>query len=208
MQQLYIVRHGQTEWNVEGRMQGRYDSPLTQQGREQARANGALIKTLGGVDQLLVSPSGRTTETAYLINSYAQAPLDFADELMERDCGEWSGLTIDEIEERYPQAWAARESDPFWYKPPEGENLNDMGLRVESLLSSLSHLGVPRIALVTHGVMSKVILKFFLALGEVECVRVRHPNDLVYRLTFHPERIETEHFTGGHSMKFSGLMQS
>jgi probable phosphoglycerate mutase len=194
---IYIVRHGQTQWNVEGRMQGRLDSPLTEQGIQQAGANGALLKTLGGVEQLWVSPSGRTTETAYLINSYTQATIEFADELLERDCGEWSGMTIDEIQARHPQAWAKRLEDPYWYQPPQGESLQDMLLRAHGFLDDLFDSQWQSVALVTHGVMSKVILKFYLGLSEIECTRTRHPNDTVYRLTFTAEDIETHHFLGG-----------
>ena len=191
---LYIVRHGQTEWNLEQRMQGRLDSPLTDLGREQARLNGALIKSLGGVDRLWVSPSGRTMETAYIINSHTQAQLDFAEELLERDCGHWSGRTVAEIETDYPAAWAERSADPYWFQPPGGENLEDMLERANMFLEELFDLDWNAVALVTHGVMSKVVLRFFLGLTEVETARLRHPNDLVYGLTFNAEDIETQHF--------------
>ncbi len=188
-------------------MQGRLDSPLTEQGRAQAMANGALLKTLGGVDHLWVSPSGRTTETAYLVNSHIKASIDFDEALMERDCGDWSGLTIEEIEQRYPQAWAQRQADPYWYQPPAGENMQDMLLRTHQFLDGLFDSEWDALGLITHGVMSKVILKFFLGLNEVECARTRHPNDLVYRLTFNAEDIETHHFRSGGEPR-SGLLRT
>ena len=197
LKQIYLMRHGQTEWNLQGRMQGRLDSPLTDTGRVQASANGKLLRALGGVEELWVSPSGRTTETAFLINSHVKAELDFADELMERDCGQWSGQTIEDIEASDPVAWAERLADPYWYQPPGGENLQDMLLRVHNFLDGLFDRHWQSIGLVTHGVMSKVILKFFLGLGELECSRASHPNDLVYRLTFTAEDIETHHFIAG-----------
>jgi probable phosphoglycerate mutase len=197
MKHLFIVRHGQTQWNVDGRMQGRMDSPLTELGKQHATSNGALLRALGGVDLLWSSPSGRTTETAHIINSYTQTRIEYADELMERDCGAWSGLTIAEIENEFPEAWSARSMDPYWHAPPDGENLNDMHARVSRFLEELFGYDLHSIGLITHGVMSKVILKFFLGLSEVECTRVRHPNDLVYRLTFHAQDIDTHHFRAG-----------
>ena len=164
MKQLYILRHGQTEWNVERRMQGRYDSPLTATGRQQAIASGKLLRELGGVDHLLVSPSGRTTETAHLVNSHTQVKMDFDEALMERDCGEWSGLLVEEVAERYPELWSTRYDDPYWHTPPGGENMHHMAQRVGSLLDSLSNMPVQRLGLVTHGIMSKVVLKHFLDL--------------------------------------------
>lgn len=194
---LYIVRHGQTEWNVAQRMQGRMDSPLTERGRAQAQANGALLQRAGGVEQLWVSPSGRTAETANLINSHVRAHIEYADALMERDCGLWSGLTLTQIEQDYPDAWAARNKNAYEHRPPEGENLHDMLLRVKDFLDDLFVVDWGSVGLVTHGVMSKVILKYFLGLSELQCVGLRHPNELVYRLQFFADRIEPSYYLDG-----------
>ncbi len=194
---LYIVRHGQTEWNVAQRMQGRMDSPLTDLGRTQAQANGKLLQQAGGVEQLWVSPSGRTAETANLLNSHLRANIDYVDALMERDCGLWSGLTITEIEQDYPSDWQARGQNAYAHRPPQGENLHDMLLRVKDFLEDLFVVEWASVGLVTHGVMSKVILKYFLDLSELQCVSLRHPNDLVYRLQFFADRIEPSYFVDG-----------
>ncbi|MEM7003459.1 MAG: histidine phosphatase family protein [Pseudomonadota bacterium] len=197
MRELFIVRHGETEWNLQSRMQGRLDSALTDTGREHARLNGQLLKQLGPVDQLCVSPAGRTMETAFIINSQIHSHIEYFDELQERDCGEWSGFTIEEISQQFPQAWRAREEDPFMFRPPGGENMQDMLERVYTLLEDLYVSSFHTVALVTHGVMSKVILKYFLDLAELQSSRVRHPNNLVYRLTFNAQDIETHHFLDG-----------
>ena len=197
MKYLYVVRHGETVWNSQGRMQGRMDSPLSETGKQQAATNGELLKRLGGIDRLWVSPLGRTIETAFIVNSYVTADLEYADALMERDCGLWSGMLLEEIVEAYPQEWNARKLDPYWFQPPEGENLQDMLERVHTFLDGLFADDWDSVGLITHGVMSKVILKFFLGLTEVECNRLRHPNELVYRLTFNAQDIETHHYTNG-----------
>ncbi|MFT7652618.1 MAG: broad specificity phosphatase PhoE [Limisphaerales bacterium] len=197
MKHLYIVRHGQTEWNAVQRMQGRLDSPLTEDGRQHAFQNGTLIKELGGVEQLCVSPAGRAMETAFIMNSLTQCNIEYFDELQERDSGVWSGMTVSEIAAQFPQAWATREDDPYNFRPPNGENLQDMLVRVHEILDALYASDFESVALVTHGVMSKVILKFYLDLNEVETGRLRHPNDLVYRLTFGAQEIETEHYIAG-----------
>lgn len=197
MRDIYIVRHGETEWNLAGRMQGRLDSPLTENGKAHAVNNGKLLKSLGGVEQLCVSPSGRTTETAFIINSIVQSHIEYFEELMERDCGDWSAMTVDEITSTFPDEWRSREDDPYWFSPPGGECMNDMLLRVHQLLEDLYVSDFESVALVTHGVMSKVILKYYLELGELEAARLRHPNNLVYRLTFTPKEIETHYYIDG-----------
>ena len=134
---LYIVRHGQTEWNVARRMQGRWDSPLTALGRTQADLHGRTLAREGGVDAVVASPLGRTRDTAERVNAHLDAPLRFDDALMERDCGDWSGLTLDEIERAYPAEWRARADDPYHHRPPAGENLVDMEARVAALVDGL-----------------------------------------------------------------------
>lgn len=216
---LYVIRHGETRWNVEQRMQGRGDSPLTEQGRRQAARHGEVIARLGGVDELLVSPSGRTRETAAILGECLAvagfAPRQsFHDALMERHSGEWEGLTLDEIRARYPGHWRERETDPYFHRPPGGENHADMELRVGGLLDTVRQQLVARrvvfdraeraaastrgaVALVTHGIMSRVILKRLLGLTPLEAAAVRHPNALFYRLEFEPDGIRHSYFLDG-----------
>ncbi len=188
-------------------MQGRMDSPLTEEGKEQALAHGRALRELGGVDRLIVSPSGRTQETAYILNSFLSADMSFNDVLLERDCGEWGGLTVEEIQERFPQQWRAREMDPFAHRPPQGENVQDLIERVQDLLESLYASPEDVIALVTHGVMSRAILTHFLALTPAESGLVRHPNDLFYALEFSATDIRPCYFRAGDG-PFDGLLRS
>ncbi|MEM1232080.1 MAG: histidine phosphatase family protein [Pseudomonadota bacterium] len=197
MKTLYIIRHGETEWNAEQRMQGRLDSGLTPRGQEQCIANGRLLKDLGGVDELLVSPLGRTRETAFLLNSFLSADIEFEDALVERDCGDWSGLTIDEITTQFPREWDARQRRPFEHRPPGGENVPEVVERIRPLLARLAGRPAARIGIVTHGVTSRALLTDLLALQPSMAGRVRHPNDALYRLEFTAERIEASHFIAG-----------
>ncbi len=186
-------------------MQGHLDSPLTELGRLQANVHGKALKAHTEIGELVVSPSGRTRETAYILNSYVQAKLRFDESLLERDCGEWSGRTLAQIEEEYPQAWQARTEDGYNHRPPGGENHEDMRQRVLALLNSLCDSEVEEIGIVTHGVMSRVILTHFLHFTPLEATRVRHPNDLFYSLQFDPEEIQTSHFLDGKG-PISGLL--
>ncbi len=186
-------------------MQGHMDSPLTELGREQVDVHGKALKANARIGQLIVSPSGRTRETAYILNSYVRAPLRFDDSLLERDCGDWSGRTLTEIETEYPQAWKARTEDRYHYRPPGGENQEDMLQRVQALLDALFESEVDEIGLVTHGVMSRVIVSYLLNLAPDESTQVRHPNNLFYRLQFGSEEIQTSHFVEGNG-PISGLL--
>ena len=194
---LYLIRHGQTVWNMERRMQGRLDSALTKSGIEQAHVHGRLLKSRGKIEALWASPSGRTRETAHIINSYVRAPIDFAESLLERDAGDWSGLTIDDIEENYPQAWQSRLADPYHFRPPGGENIVDMLERCKRFIGTLFSANQREVALVTHQVMSRVIITHLLHLEPEETVQVNHPNELMYCFEFGPTKVEVTHFVNG-----------
>jgi probable phosphoglycerate mutase len=193
---LYILRHGETVWNTQARMQGRLDSALTDKGREQAAEHARVLASVG-IDTLVISPSGRTRETANIVNSHVNAPVNFDDRLMERDCGTWSGLTVDEIQKVSPDVWAARNADGYHFRPPEGENLPDMLIRVKPLLTQLEQHNGATIGLVTHGVMSRVILSHYLGLTPEEAMRVRHPNDLFYALSLGGDKVDVVHYHNG-----------
>ena len=205
MKQIFIIRHGQTEWNLARRMQGRLDSPLTHAGKEQAHSHGEVLKGFAPIEAMFVSPSGRTQETAHIINSYVRAPVEFEEALLERDVGLWSGLTVDELEDAFPQAWRARLDDPFNHRPPEGESLADMSERCADFLQTLLAGSASSVALVTHQVMSRVILSRLLALSPEETVQVIHPNEAFYRVSVSDVR-SVCHFLDGRG-PFDGLLR-
>jgi broad specificity phosphatase PhoE len=199
MDVLYLVRHGETEWNRQRRLQGRLDSALTAEGREHARANGALLAR-EGVEHLLVSPLGRARETADLIRAeYAEGLVSVAyeDRLVERHCGAWEGLTMDDIEARFPDEWAARNRDPFHHRPPGGENLPDMLTRIAPFAERVRALPLRSAAIVSHGISGRVLLTHFLGLAPAAADKVRQPNDLVYRLEFSAAGVRPTYFRAG-----------
>jgi broad specificity phosphatase PhoE len=163
-------------------MQGRLDSPLTPEGRAQADSHGRTLARLGGADAMIASPLGRTRATADLLLAHLDVPVRFEGALMERDCGAWQGMTLAEIEAAYPDAWRARTEDPYHHRPPLGENLVDMEQRVAGFVDEVLAGAEQRVVLVTHGVMSRVLLKRLLGLAPATAVEVRHPNELFYQL--------------------------
>lgn len=100
MTRVLLVRHGQSEWNADGRWQGQADPPLTDLGRLQAHH---AARNLGVVDAIVASDLQRATETAVIISGeLGVGPLVLEPDLRERDAGEWSGLTRAEIERDWP----------------------------------------------------------------------------------------------------------
>jgi broad specificity phosphatase PhoE len=100
MTRVLLVRHGQSEWNADGRWQGQADPPLTDLGRHQALH---ASRNLGAVDAIVASDLQRASETALIISGeLGVGPLVLEPGLRERDAGEWSGLTRAEIERDWP----------------------------------------------------------------------------------------------------------
>lgn len=100
MTRILVVRHGQSEWNAQGRWQGQENPPLTELGRRQATHAAAAV---GAVDAIYASPLERAAATAHLIASAAGiGPVVVLEGLMERNAGAWQGLTRDQIEQRWP----------------------------------------------------------------------------------------------------------
>ncbi len=150
---LYILRHGETAWNAQGRLQGRLDSPLTDRGRAQAAAQGRILARLGLASaEARISPSGRTLATA-TIALPANMPRQLDPRLMEVDIGRWAGRTEAEIEAAHPNFVQDYDAHSWKFHAPGGETLADMTARCAAVLGAVFG---PTI-LVTHGVTSRVL---------------------------------------------------
>ncbi len=102
LDEVFLARHGQTEWNRAGRVQGRLDSPLTELGERQARRLARTIARLPGIDGVFSSPLGRAVSTAAFYAEALGAQVTVIEDLTEVHHGAWGGLTRPEIEARFP----------------------------------------------------------------------------------------------------------
>lgn len=141
---MLLVRHGQSEWNVHGRWQGHADPPLSDLGRQQART---AADRIGAVDVIVSSPLERALHTARIISeAIGVGPVVVDTDLMERDAGEWSGLTRAEIEETWP---GYLEDGRF---PPGFEQEEPFRARVHAALGRVEREYRDAVVLVlTHG---------------------------------------------------------
>jgi len=126
---IYFIRHGETKWNIERRMQGWKDSPLTERGISQAQALGEYLYDIE-FDGAFCSPSERTRETAELILKNRDVPLTFVDEFREINLGQWEGQTVPELEKLYGIAFKAFWESPNTYMNEGGESFSELLQRV------------------------------------------------------------------------------
>ena len=187
MQTIYLVRHGETEWNRAGRMQGQLDSPLTERGRDQARRVGLLLRDL--IDDpaactLIVSPLGRARQTAGIIAEAMEISADrFAVDPLVREVtwGDWNGLTREEIIAADPAHWQ-RFRDRHWtVAAPGGESWAEMSERARQWLNQVAALDT--VLLVSHGAFGRAVRGRYLAATPEETMALSEPQDAVFRLS-------------------------
>jgi broad specificity phosphatase PhoE len=151
---IYVLRHGETEWNREDRLQGHLDSPLTALGRGQAADQNAILRRhLPEGATAISSDSGRSVETARRALEGLNLPLRYDPRLREVALGDWQGLTIAEVERGWGFLTDGR--DPFAWKfdAPGGENLAVFAARARAVLEGLTGPTV----IFTHGMTSRVL---------------------------------------------------
>jgi probable phosphoglycerate mutase len=158
---LYIVRHGQTEWNVQKRMQGHKDSALTELGESQAQW---LYESLSNVefDGIYTSSSLRAVRTAEIISGKQKVPITRSDQLKEINLGEWEGQIQEDIEKKDPERFESFWKTPHLFKLSSGESFVEVQNRVLPELKDIvsNHIGT-NILMVTHTVVVKILMAYF-----------------------------------------------
>ncbi len=155
---LYFVRHGESEANAARRFAGRTDSPLTERGREQAKA---VAEALAKVhfDRLVSSPLSRCRDTALVIARRQQLPVDLERDLVEIDVGEKTGLPFDEV--RGLPEW----SDDGFVAWPRGESLDQVLERAHRVITRIAAENAgQRVLIVGHGGVTRILMSHFLGL--------------------------------------------
>ncbi|MEO0939704.1 MAG: histidine phosphatase family protein [Pseudomonadota bacterium] len=182
-----ILRHGETAWNREGRIQGERDSPLTALGRAQAAAQGRILAGLGtGSFDWIVSPQGRAQATAR-IAAGPGATLRTDARLAEISMGDWSGMLRAELAAANP---ALFESEGLaWYDhAPGGEGLEALARRTRALLDDLTGPAI----LVTHGITSRMLRCHLQGLPPEAFETVGGGQGVVYALSGGAQRVLRE----------------
>lgn len=151
MTRLLLIRHAESEWNAQQRWQGRADPPLSEVGRREARRAGRSLRD--AIDAVVASPQIRAHETAQIIAAeLGLGPVPTEAGLREVDVGLFSGLTAEEVEQRFPREIAAWRTRDINFTAPGGESRADM---LERALEALHRIAAERVGkrvlVLTHG---------------------------------------------------------
>ena len=174
MLHLLLVRHGETSWNVEHRLQGqRADLPLTDRGRTQAAAIAHCLKSWT-IDAVYSSDACRARQTAQSICDARALSAVETPSLRELDFGDWEGLTHGQARADDPVRARAWEQNPLDWAPPGGESLANLACRMQSFVEGLLGEHADRTALlVSHGGPLRVLLATSLGLAPTDYWRLR-----------------------------------
>jgi len=151
MFQIYFIRHGQTDWNVIKKFQGQTDIPLNSMGRNQAQVAANYLKQKS-FDVMYSSDLSRAAETADIINTHHNLPIERETRLRERSFGRFEGHTIAETREKFPELRQGYENDKLNFTIPDGESRLEFIQRVGIMLNDIyeNHPN-QTVAVVSHG---------------------------------------------------------
>lgn len=183
--ELLLARHGETVWNREKRRQGQLDSPLTEDGVEDAEQVAELVVGMDP-DQLYSSPLGRARATADIVGSRLGMTATVVNDLAEIDHGHVGGLTNAQIEERFPGLAGSRRSDKYRFRFPGGESYADADIRARRALEVVQG-GRPLI--VSHEMVGRMLIRHLLGIDPAEALEWSHPHGTVLRFDLARHRV-------------------
>ncbi len=161
MTRLLLIRHGETDWNVEGRWQGQADVPLNSRGLEQASQVAQRLR-MHEIQAIYASDLSRASQTAEALAKVTGRPVLVDTRLREIHQGTWQGMLVSQIQERYAEAFQQRRENPFSVAPPGGETAQQVQERVlHALECILADHPNDTVAVVSHGFVIAVILAYF-----------------------------------------------
>lgn len=173
MMRLILIRHGQTDWNVEGRYQGQADPPLNDVGRKQANATADQLASLP-IEAIYTSTLKRALETAKIIaRQHTGLAVTQDERLREINLGAWEGMLSRDIPADYPDAWAMRQQDPVHSRAPGGESIAEVAKRVWAAADEIA---------CHHPQGLVVIVSHTLALATLVCKASDQPLDMAYHM--------------------------
>jgi len=184
---IYIIRHGQTAWNLQKRKQGQRDSPLTYKGIQQAIAVSEFINNnIVGVEdyKFIISPQWRCQQYSSIICDLVGK--QFSDCIMEENLrehsfGSWEGKTEDEIEIQFPKFLERRyKPENYWnFIVPMGESYELLSNRVLKVVEKYKN---QKIIFICHEMVSKVMRGHLLKMTNKATLQLNHPQDTIYHV--------------------------
>ncbi len=156
MKKIILVRHGQTDWNRENRIQGELDIPLNERGKREAKEI-ALRLAHTVIDHIYSSRLSRAYETAIEIAKLHKLKILTDPRLDELGQGKWEGMKVSEVRRLYPDFYSKWEKDPTSVTPPEGKSVREVFKKVKEFWAENILPGKGTVVIVAHKVINALI---------------------------------------------------
>ncbi|QDQ02976.1 histidine phosphatase family protein [Lysinibacillus fusiformis] len=184
---IYLLRHGETEFNTQGRYQGVLDSPLTDVGMAQVRQNADMLKSLIGNPnewKIISSPLGRALKSTEIICEaigYDVKNVEKENRLTEVDVGDWAGLTTNEIEKSWPSLLQNSDVYNWYFNVPNGESYDAVVGRLTDWFASIKH--EPKVIAVSHGLTGRILRGIYAGLEKENALKLEVAQDVFFKLS-------------------------
>ncbi|KQW70876.1 hypothetical protein ASE17_18635 [Phenylobacterium sp. Root77] len=179
---IYLLRHGQTDYNRDGRLQGQTDSQLTSLGMAQVQAMAnVLAEQIGDVEgwRILASPLRRTRQSAAIVARTLRLPVEIDPALIEVGCGSWENRMYADLRQEHPETFAGRE---WVFGSPDGERFEDVDARVRPWLATLPPEPERKVIAVSHGIAGVLMRGAYQGLSRQATMEQDTPQDALFRL--------------------------
>lgn len=157
---LYLVRHGETDWNLQNKIQGQTDTPLNEKGRRQAQELAMKLKEKHHISSIYSSRQKRALETAQVVGRTIGVQPTVQQGLEEISLGKWEGYTWRQVREQFPDEYQAWYNNRRYQVPPEGESYQQLLDRLLPVLADLMEKSVGNILAVTHSAVIMTLLSY------------------------------------------------
>jgi len=188
MTKVYLIRHGQTEWNKKLTFRGRVDIPLNERGRQEAKAIAEALKDKK-IGAIYTSPLRRSIETAEPTAKFFDLEIVPVDGLIDISFGDWEGLTFNEVKKRYRDQFAKWEERPDLVRVPNGETLDEVRERSFCAFKDIVN-GNPgkSIIVIPHRVINKVLLCAILGLSNSHFWEIKQDTACINLIEYSDDR--------------------
>jgi len=184
---IYLLRHGETIFNTQGRYQGELDSPLTKDGIEQVKNISRLLKMF--IDdsnewEIITSPLGRAMESTEIICEtigFDSNKVTADNRLREVSVGSWAGLTTKEIEGSWPELLKNTDNYNWYFNSPNGESYNSVVERVSEWLESVKNR--PKVIAVSHGLTGRILRGVYGNLKKEQALKLEVSQNTFFKLS-------------------------
>lgn len=186
-QTIYLFRHGETEFNLQGRYQGELDSPLTEAGIQQVQQNARMLKSIIGNSQdwkIVSSPLGRAMQSAAIICEtigYDVQNVQQDKRLAEVAVGQWAGLTTSEIESNWPKRFHKEDIYNWYFHAPNGETYEAVTSRISDWLEEIQR--EPKVIAISHGLTGRILRGLYAGLRREDALKLAGSQDMFFKLS-------------------------